>query len=445
MKTLQSSYTVPGLFVLLLSVVLLSLASCGGGGGGGGGGTPAIAKPKPPIDAIAISAGEEHACAVLSTGAAKCWGLNGSGRLGDGSKADRDIPVAVSTLGSGVSAISAGSEHTCAIHKGVAKCWGFNIYGQLGDDSISDSNSPKNVADLGSGVTAISAGNSHTCAILSTGAAMCWGSNQNAQLGKGTDIPSSTTPVEVTNLGSGVEKISAGGSHTCAIHNTATASVSDPTPDPVLAAKCWGDDTEGQLGDGDTTTGGPTPVQVSGLGSGVIDISAGQNHTCAIHNTAAEGETEQLAAKCWGNDGNGRLGNGSGDSNANAPVAVSGELNSGVTDISAGYTHTCAVQDGKVWCWGDNSQGQLGREIAVTFLTANHRIPVAVAANDYMGDPLDDQLSGVTAISAGQFHTCALLDSGVVQCWGSNVQGQLGVGKDPIDDSTATPQTVREP
>ncbi len=383
MKTLQSSYTVPGLFVLLLSAVLLSLASCGGGGGGGGsngGGSPAIT-------VSAISAGDSHTCAILSTGAAKCWGENFNGQLGDDSTDDSNLPAAVVQtpadtsdtdsdkhtsavlLDSGVTAISAGLVHTCAIHNGAAKCWGFNGNGRLGDGFTDDS----------------------------------------------------PIPVQVSGLTSQVTAISAGGAHTCAIHNTAGEGETE-----ALAAKCWGLNGNGQLGDGSSTKR-LTPVQVSGLGNGVIDISAGEVHTCAIHRTTAG----KHAAKCWGSNNKGQLGNGATSGEQNAPVPVGGELGDLVTDISAGNAHTCAIQDGKAWCWGDNSLGQLGRVLGVSLMVSG--TPEAVV------DPTSDgrdQLSGVTDISAGSGHTCALLASGVVHCWGLNSNGQLGVDTTSTASST---------
>ncbi len=453
MKTLQSSYTVPGLFVLLLSAVLLSLASCGGGGGGGGssngGGSAAI-------KVSAISAGNSHTCAILSTGAAQCWGNNATGQLGNNSTAESNLPVAVVQtpadtsdsdkhtsavlLDSGVTAISARGLHTCAIHNGAAKCWGFNGNGRLGTASSTDTKIPHQVlGELDSDATtsAISAGGQHTCAIHG-GAAFCWGNMLSGRLGNNmvadafSDFPVAvllkaavtTDPTEPAKFMDGdVDAIiSAGESYTCAVH--------------LEKAYCWGYNGSGQLGN-DTTDNKSLATLVS-VDSGVmINISAGLQHTCAIHRTTAGGVNKD-AAYCWGSNSHGQLGNGVTRGNQSAPVEVGGELGDLVTDISAGASHTCAVQDGKAWCWGNNSQGQLGRVLGVSPMVS--ATPVAV-------DPSGDgrgQLSGVNKISAGQFHTCALLNTGVVQCWGGNGNGQLGVGSKPAG-STSTPQTVREP
>jgi len=202
----------------------------------------------------AISAGGFHSCALLSTGAVKCWGYNGNGQLGDGSTTNSSIPVAVSGLSSGVTAISTGYSHTCALlSTGAVKCWGDNLKGGIGDGSTTNSSIPVAVLGLSSGVTAISTGGRHTCALLSTGAVKCWGNNDNGQLGDGSEasVTPRTTPVSVSTLSSGVTAISAGYNHTCAFLSTG-------------AAKCWGDNSEGELGNG-STTDSLTPVAVSGI------------------------------------------------------------------------------------------------------------------------------------------------------------------------------------
>ena len=260
-----------------------------------------------PVDVSGLASGVvditvnlTHACAVTTSGAAKCWGRNLYGMLGNGTNTDSSVPVDVSGLGGGVAGISAGQEHTCAVTtSGVAKCWGRNLYGRLGNGITTDSNAPVSVSGLGSGVARISAGGSHTCAVTTSGAAKCWGANGSGRLGNGT-ITSSSIPVNVTGLDSGVASISAGNSHTCAV------TTSD-------VAKCWGYNASGQLGDGNTTNSS-TPVNVTGLGSGVARISAGSSHTCAV--------TTSGAAKCWGYNADGRLGDGA-TTNSTTPVNVS--------------------------------------------------------------------------------------------------------------------------
>jgi alpha-tubulin suppressor-like RCC1 family protein len=223
-----------------------------------------------------IATGDGHTCAVTTAGGVKCWGANYTGQLGDASTYSyrSTTPVDVAGLTSGVAAIEAGSGHTCALTTaGGVKCWGDNILGQLGDNTITESRTitesytPIAVSGLTSGVTAISAGVSHTCALTTAGGVKCWGDNYGGQLGDNT-TSRRYTPVDVSGLTSGVAAVSAGSLNTCAL--TTAGGV-----------KCWGYNSYGQLGDS-TTTARNTPVDVTGLTSGVAAISAGDNHTCAV-------------------------------------------------------------------------------------------------------------------------------------------------------------------
>ena len=311
----------------------------------------------------AISAGEFHTCAIHH-GKALCWGDGSYGRLGNGGTSDSSTLVDVTGLSSGVTAISAGDQHTCAIHNGAAKCWGYNYYGRLGNGGTSDSSTPVDVTGLSSGVTAISAGRWHTCAIQN-GAAKCWGYGPSGQLGNGKDEVTEsdvsyfeTTPVDVMGLSSGVTAISAGLNHTCAVVND--------------GVECWGRaDPVSQLGVSQLGNGGTsdssTPVDVTGLSSGVTTLDAGWYHTCAIHNGAA---------KCWGTNSSVQLGNGVLSAGSSTPVDVTG-LSSGVTAISAGGQHTCAIVNDGVECWGSNYNGQLGNGN-----TSSSSIPVVIEFPD---------------------------------------------------------------
>jgi len=276
----------------------------------------------------AIAAGTYHTCAVTSAGGVQCWGHQYS-----------NTPVNVSGLSSGVVAVAAGDFHTCALTEaGGAQCWGNNGSGQLGNGTYTSSNTPVNVSGLSSGVKAVAAGGDHTCAVTNTGGVQCWGDNNHGQLGNGNGPPSNT-PVNVSRLGSEVVTITAGSYHTCAL--TSAGGV-----------QCWGLNGNGQLGNGRNTDSN-TPVNVSGLGSGVVAIAASVLHTCAV--TSAGG------VQCWGYNHWGQLGNGT-YTPSNTPVNVSG-LSSGVVAVAAGDFHTCAVTNaGGVRCWGRNDYGQLGNE-----------------------------------------------------------------------------------
>ena len=345
-----------------------------------------------------ITAGDNHTCAITQAGGVKCWGSNSGGELGDGSTTNSSTPVDVVGLSLGVSSISAGTNHTCAVVSGAAKCWGENSDGQLGNGNTTQSSTPVAVLGLSSGVASISTKTSHTCSVVS-GAAKCWGRNDVGQLGSGSTT-SSSTPVAVVELSSGVSSISAGEAHTCAVVSG--------------AAKCWGTNDWYQLGDG-TATNSSTPMDVVGLSSGVSSISAGEAHTCAV--------TTSGAAKCWGANLFGELGDDS-STPRSTPVAVIG-LSSGVSSISTGVSHTCAVVSGAAKCWGANYVGQLG-----DYSGSDSSTPVDVVGLS----------SGVSSISAGGYHTCAVV-SGAAKCWGNNDSGKLG---DNSTTSRLTPVDVIE-
>ena len=363
---------------------------------------PLVMKPYQ-VKAISFSAGQYINCALTETGGVKCWGYNYYGQLGDGTKDDRHTPVDVAGLGSGVAAISAGYKHTCALTSlGAVKCWGDNTFGQLGNGTTTQSSTPVNVSGLSSGVSAISVGEFHTCALTTTGGVKCWGDNSSGQLGVGdTTMVYSSIPVNVSGLLSGVGFISAGGSHTCALTTT-------------NGVKCWGDNSFGQLGDGTAVTKF-APVNVAGLSNGVSAIRAGGSHTCAL--------TTGSGLLCWGRNDYGQLGDGT-TTSRKSPVNVAG-LAAGVGAVSAGPRHTCVLmQTGEARCWGFNFYGQLGDGTTSTRL-----VPVSVSVLS----------GGLGSIQVGFLHTCALLQTGGVRCLGSNDFGQLG---DASTTSSSTPVIV---
>jgi alpha-tubulin suppressor-like RCC1 family protein len=193
--------------------------------------------------------------------------------------------------------------------------------------------------------------------------------------------------------------VTVGGFHTCVVTDRG-------------GVKCWGWNAHGELGDG-TLIDRLTPVDVVGLTSGVVAITAGESFTCAL--TAAG------AVQCWGQDRYGQLGDGRTRARR-VPVDVVG-LSSGVAAISAGAEHACALTDtGGVLCWGRNRDGQLGDGTRQVRLTPT---------------PAAGLTSGVAEVSAGKYHSCALTDAGDVKCWGYNEEGQLGDGT-RHDRATAT-------
>ena len=367
--------------------------------------------------AVAISSGTYHICAILDDASVSCWGLNDAGQLGDGTTTKKSTPTQTSSLGTGRTAVAISSEYyqTCAIlDDGSVSCWGLNDAGQLGDGTTTDRSTPTQTSSLGTGRTAvaISSGYKHTCAILDDATVSCWGRNNDGQIGDGTGGDSTNdhnrnTPTQTSSLGTGrtAVAISTGWLHTCAILDDATVS-------------CWGNNYNGQLGDG-TNTKRNTPTQTSSIGTGrtTVALSSGGWHTCAI--------LDDGTVSCWGSNDGGQLGDGT-ISYLSIPTQTS-SLGTGRTTvaISSGYFHTCTIlDDGSVSCWGRNSDGQLGDGTTTERNTPTQTSSLGIGRT-------------AVAISSGARHTCAILDDGSVSCWGINDRGQLGDGT-TTDRSTPT-------
>ncbi|MCL2823602.1 MAG: RCC1 repeat-containing protein, partial [Polyangiaceae bacterium] len=352
-----------------------------------------------------ISSYGDTTCVVRDS-AVLCWGGNGKGQLGDGFGANRNSAGEVLGLGSGVSAVSVGGGHVCALKvEGAVVCWGSNEDGQLGDGSTAGSRFPIAVVGLSSGVVAVAAGGNHTCALKKSGGVVCWGARLNGQLGemgKGVTWPGKKlVPGEVNVLDSGVSAISSGRLHSCAM--TVSGDV-----------YCWG--YSGSGGGTGSDMDKNTQVVLPRPGDAAKSISSGSDHGCA--QTSADGLV------CWGLNYNAQLGGGS-SVYEKSGIGVSG-LGSGVVAVSGGNSHTCAILDtGMVMCWGSNRSGQLG-----TGDKQGSKTPVFSSLR-----------SDVLAIAAGASHTCALMKSTQgVMCWGSNKVGQLGDGT--TDEEKLVPVSV---
>jgi len=357
----------------------------------------------------ALALGYSHSCALDNAGGVRCTGANTYGKLGDGTTEQRDTPVGVLGLSSGVTAITASHHHTCALNtQGGVKCWGLGDQGQLGDGKSGSYASfiPTQVFGLESGVVKIAAGGYHTCAVTDGGAAQCWGDNSRGQLGNtGLAGIRSATPVAVMGLERGVVDIAAGLRHTCALRRDGR----------VL---CWGANGNGELGDG-TTEDRPMPVRTRRL-SDITALALGNSHSCAL--------TEDGAVRCWGYGTFGQLGQGTWDDSA-TPVRVR-RMQSGVSAISAAQHHSCAILDeGGLRCWGANSYGQLGDG-------SNTSSNTPVRARGMQ--------SGTVAAALGASHSCALQESGLVRCWGDGTVGQLGKGAlDPDPNKNVHRRAIR--
>ena len=313
-----------------------------------------------------------------------------------------------------VTQISAGNDHTCVLlDTGVVRCWGWGGLGQLGYRnirSIGDDETPATAGDVpvGGTVAQIDAGKAHTCAVLDTGAVRCWGSGGFSNLGYGNtgNIGDDETPASVgdVDVGGTVTQIAAGTFHTCALLDTG-------------AVRCWGFGTKGRLGYATTTPiGDDEPPATAGdvdVGGTVVQIVAGEEHTCALLDTGA--------VRCWGVGANGRLGYGNtNDIGDDETPAAAGDVDVGgaVVQIDAGVFHTCALLDtGAVRCWGAGGSGRLGYGNSITI--GDDETPATAGDVDVGGT--------VVQIDAGS-HTCALLDTRAVRCWGVSANGRLGYG-----------------
>ena len=423
-----------------------------------------------------IAIGGQHMCAIIDNRSVMCWGAGSMGQLGNNASIDQNVPVYVEDFGPGrtATALSAGSTHTCALlDNGSVTCWGEGTNGQLGDGTLTSHPIPNTIVSFPSGKKAItiSSGDDHTCAILDDGKVMCWGEGSNGQLGNGATIDAAT-PQQTDALGfnSTAKSISAGKHHTCAITNNGTTV-------------CWGQGSKGQLGNGDPSMKtSPTPIGTLPYGLSAVALAAGEEHTCAL--------LSQGSVACWGNGDSGRLGNGS-TSTSYTPELTASFGGRTAVSISSSHQHTCVVlDDGNASCWGVTASGRggfigamneqlvpmdtsgFGGGQSAVSITAGHTyscvilqnlsascwgdlgysgsleapepavitsLPqmrtIAVAERDFNGNgvynifefPVNYDFTA-SGLSAGNKHTCAILDDDSVTCWGDNSHGQLGTG-----------------
>lgn len=338
-------------------------------------------------DARFITAGGTHTCAIKSDHTVWCWGAS----FGAGNQ--------ISTINN-AEILSVGKNFSCALlQDDSVACWGSNTAGQLGNGSNSDSAAPVAVNGL-SDVTALTSGIDHSCAIQSDNTVWCWGNNTYGQLGDASQT-ASNQPVQITGLYA--QSISAGAHFSCAL-KTDNTSV------------CWGLNQWGQLGNNSTDTA-LTPVAVMD-GADMAKLYAGHNYGCAIlHNNRA---------KCWGINVE-QMGF------ATSTYSVNGLLTKAAlaqaVEVQAGSQHFCLrLLDNSMQCWGNNQYGQLGTGGKSA---GNVQTSTAKAVN----------ISDVVTITAGARHSCAVLSSGQVQCFGDNTSGQLGNG---TNISSNNPVTVSD-
>ena len=333
-------------------VTTSNLAYCWGANGGALGDGTRTGRLRPVAVAgghhfVQISAGEGHTCAVTAENRAYCWGYNRWGQLGDGTLTDRLTPVVIP--GHRFRQIRAGFLHTCGISPtNIAHCWGNNDLGQLGTGGAGTSTPTRVARELL--WSQVIAGASHTCGVTTDHRGYCWGANDFGELGDGTKIQRQKPALVAGGL-SFRQVVPGGGwfpdfvepfvddGHTCGI----------TTADK---AYCWGLNESGVLG---SVTGANslTPVAVAG-GRRYGLLNAGWLHSCAV--------TTSAVAFCWGSNADGQLGVGSGTSSSFSPLRVAGGLE--LTAVSTGTLgrHSCSrtTTDHRAYCWGENGNGQLG-------------------------------------------------------------------------------------
>lgn len=303
-----------------------------------------------------LRAGAEHTCALMSNGTVRCWGRSNYGQLGYGNSFTVGATASTLPYTAGdvpvvgvVTKLAVGQNHTCALlTSGFVRCWGYNNYGQLGLNTkenvgTGEAISSYGYVNLGGIATQIATGYNHTCALLDTGKVRCWGLNSSGQLGYNhnrsigdDEYPSVAGDVA---LGGTAVQLSAGGNHTCALLDTGFM-------------RCWGANGSGQLGYGNTGNLWAPGSDVA-TGGKVLQMATGSDHTCALLSNGS--------IKCWGYNLYGQLGyNGGG--NLNTPAATAMDLSGATAyRVSTGSNHTCALlSTGAARCWGLNNFGQLG-------------------------------------------------------------------------------------
>lgn len=365
----------------------------------------------PPPSLVQVTAGGLHSCALYSDSSAYCWGYNVGGQLGNGATrtdAGETEAVAVIGLPSGVSRLVAGLVHTCALHAGGVVCWGANNLRQIGDGSSALNQVAPTPVLLGATepVVDLSAGDNHTCVVLSDATVMCWGANDQGQLGRAASGPQAT-PVLVNGIDEAVE-VRAGAASTCVRRMDGSVW-------------CWGRNNQGQLGRGTTSTREEVPAVVSGFDGAsppsATHIDVGGSHACAVLPT----ET-----RCWGAGLSGQLGN-SMSMTSSTPVVVS-LTGASPSMIGLGDSHSCVAGPAiDAQCWGAGPYGQIGNGRADFINYTNDPVPVTGLS------------MRPTDLAAGGEHVCAIVD-GQALCWGRNNQGQLG---NRTTTDSGTPVMVR--
>ena len=437
---------------------------------------PPAPPPAPEVTAQ-VCTGEDHTCVMQASGKVFCAGRGIDGELGDGTAQDRRVFTPVVGLADAVELVC-GYHHSCVRHKsGEVSCWGRSYHGELGSGTTDPTHVPVKVTGLAE-VEQLGAGDGFACARVKGGKVWCWGTAADGRLGTGETEGVQAAPAAVKEL-SDAKQLGVGRAHACAVKGSGELV-------------CWGENARGQLGRGDEVTGSSsTPVVVAGL-AGVTLVAGGGNHTCAL---------TEAGLRCWGSIDYGQVGNGAKESGkmAGTPQEVKGELGevrqlalgttrscvvlgsgevkcwgynnyaanllqvgseeeavlepavvqgvAGVTQLATSYDHACVLATGgKLSCWGSQSYGKLGigpmnwdqgpktASENVAELTGEASVKA-----EFPPDP-EAALEFAPHLAVGDKHVCSVTVDGKVVCFGSNSEGELGIGStQPRSSGAALP------
>lgn len=404
------------------------------------------------VDAVDLAS---YGGCLRAGGALSCYGFNEYGQLGSAPSQGSTVPVTIAGLGSVVEA-GAGTSHACALDSaGTIRCWGDRGDGQLGDGVVADHRTPVEVVDDLGPWAQVDLGVDHTCAVTEAGAVYCWGLNTSGQLGGGDAMTAAIYDRPVLVDGAGYQRVAAGYHHTCAIgtdHHLACWGGNDHNqrgsgdagiaygPVPVAGATlgwlatgidsscgvdsgdasrvCWGDNAAHDLGNNDIATV-PSPTTIESGPVAWSRVAMGVHYGCAIGGGIDDG-----ILFCWGSNANGQTGDDPATITITAvpsqiPDPTPASSTDRWTEVATGQAHTCAIiaenpsLGGSLWCWGYDGYAQLGAAGP-----AQHT-PQPVAAQS---------TADWLAVGAGANHTCGVRASGMLQCFGDGRSGQIGTG-----------------